>query len=76
MYEKQYRCTDCDGGILTGDGRCKYCHGSGTNLNLASDVPECAYCKGTGVCQGCDGTGLCPPQNDIDQKTIQTLFDN
>jgi hypothetical protein len=73
MYTKPQRCQDCDGGIIHGDGRCSHCHGSAVNLNLASDVPQCLFCKGTGVCTTCQGTGQYPPQPDEDQR-IHTLF--
>jgi hypothetical protein len=74
MCVKRARCPDCDGGFLAGDGRCSHCHGSGTNLKLASDVPQCAFCKGTGVCQTCDGSGLYSALDDSDSGEIQTLF--
>ena len=75
MYESRGRCPDCDSGILSGDGRCKHCHGSGTNCNLASDEPQCLFCKGTGICQTCDGKGTFSPFDDIEQGGIQRLFD-
>lgn len=75
MDQRRGRCPDCDSGILTGDGRCKHCHGSGTNLNLASDVPQCLFCKGTGVCQTCDGKGSFSPFDDTGENDIQKLFE-
>jgi hypothetical protein len=73
MYGRLQRCPDCDDGIFQGDGRCSRCHGSGTNLNLASDVPKCPACEGSGICATCGGTGILePPQAD---DTIQKLFD-
>jgi hypothetical protein len=65
---------DCDGGMLTADGRCSHCHGSGVNLNLASDVPQCLFCKGTGTCPTCEGTGLRPHPGE-DDGSIHTLFE-
>ena len=38
-----------------GNGRCSHCHGGGTNLNLASHVPKCPACAGSGVCAMCGG---------------------
>jgi hypothetical protein len=61
--------------LLAGDGRCSHCHGSGTNLNLASEAPKCAFCKGTGVCQTCDGSGFYADSDDGDRGKVQTLFD-
>lgn len=75
MQQKRSRCPECDSGILTGDGRCKHCHGSGVNLNMASDVPQCLFCKGTGTCQNCEGEGLFPPFDDTWQNDIQKLFE-
>jgi hypothetical protein len=75
VYEKQRRCLDCDGGMFTGDGRCSRCHGSGVNLNLASDVPKCLSCGGSGVCQTCAGSGMCSPDDDTPGTSIQKLFD-
>ena len=75
MHGDRGRCPDCDSGILAGDGRCKHCHGSGTNLNLASDVPQCLFCKGTGICQTCEGTGTFSAFDDIEPKDIQKLFE-
>ncbi len=75
MMEKQSICLDCDARILRGNGHCSHCHGSGVNLNLASDAPQCLFCKGTGMCASCDGTGLYPPYpDDPHGKMIQTLF--
>jgi DnaJ-class molecular chaperone len=74
MYQKPARCPDCDGGAFTGNGRCSHCHGSGVNLNLASEVPQCLFCKGSGVCATCDGAGMYPLDDPFDQNTIQTLF--
>lgn len=71
---KRVACMDCDTHHFRGDGKCKSCHGSGTNLNLASDEPKCPFCKGTGVCQSCNGTGILPDPFEPD-KFIQTLFD-
>jgi hypothetical protein len=69
---KQTRCPDCDDGVFEGNGRCSRCHGSGINLNLASDAPKCLYCDGSGVCATCDGSGLYPPQRE--DSIIHTLF--
>jgi hypothetical protein len=74
MYDKPRRCLDCDGGIFTGDGRCSHCHGSGVNLNLASDIPKCLSCDGSGVCKTCGGTGMAPDEQGPG-SSIQTLFD-
>lgn len=74
MEQRRGRCPDCDSGILTGDGRCKHCHGSGTNLNLASDIPQCFACKGTGICQTCDGNGSFSPFDDSGENDIQKLI--
>jgi hypothetical protein len=77
MQQKRGKCPDCDGGVLTGDGRCKHCHGSGTNLNLASDVPQCLFCTGTGVCQACGGEGWYSAYADgPEEKAIHTLFED
>ena len=75
MQQKRGKCPDCDSGIIKGDGRCKHCHGSGTNLNLASDVPQCLFCKGTGVCQNCGGEGIFSAFDDVRQNDIQKLFE-
>ena len=64
MYGKSERCPDCDGGMLRGNGRCSRCHGSGTNLNLASDLPKCPACDGSGTCATCGGAGILGPQDD------------
>jgi DnaJ-class molecular chaperone len=69
---KPTKCLACDGGTFAGDGRCSKCHGSGVNLNLASDVPGCLFCNGTGVCANCGGSGLYPP--DEMRSDIHTLF--
>ena len=61
--------------MFTGDGKCKYCHGSGTNLNLASDVPQCVYCKGTGTCPSCGGDGMAAGYGEFQPKGIQKLFE-
>jgi hypothetical protein len=74
MAAERGKCPDCDGGLFTGDGNCKYCHGSGTNLNLASDVPQCPFCKGTGTCQTCGGDGT-SEFGEIKPKGIQKLFE-
>ena len=76
MYGKRGRCPDCDSGLLTGDGRCSHCHGSGTNLNLASDVPQCLFCKGTGVCQTCRGDGTTQIGEEFGESGIQKLFED
>ena len=76
MYGKRGRCPDCDSGLLTGDGRCSHCHGSGTNLNLASDVPQCLFCRGTGVCQTCGGAGTTQMGEEYGESGIQKLFED
>ena len=76
MYGKRGRCPECDSGLLTGDGRCSHCHGSGTNLNLASDVPQCPFCKGTGVCQTCRGDGTPQIGEEFGESGIQKLFED
>jgi hypothetical protein len=43
-------------------------------LNLASGVPQCLFCKGTGVCQTCDGKGSFSPFDDTGENDIQKLF--
>ena len=74
MSGKRVRCSDCDGGFFHGNGKCSHCHGSGVNLNLASDLPRCVYCDGTGECATCKGTGLHPYPED-DPEKIQKLFE-
>jgi hypothetical protein len=69
---KPTKCLQCDAGAFIGDGRCSKCHGSGVNLNLASDVPKCPACNGTGVCANCGGSGLYPPEEM--RSGIHTLF--
>ena len=75
MCGNRGRCPDCDSGILSADGRCKYCHGSGINCNLASEVPQCLFCKGTGVCQTCDGKGAFSAFDEFEDKGTQKLFE-
>jgi hypothetical protein len=58
---------------LNGDGRCSRCHGSGVNCDLASDVPNCRACGGTGVCPTCGGAGVYPPPGE--EHIIQKLFE-
>ena len=62
-------------GIFVGNGKCSQCHGSGTNLNLASDAPQCLFCKGTGARQTCGGDGTFSQFDDGGQSEIQKLFD-
>src|SRR5262249_24108021 len=76
MCERRGRCPDCDSGMLNGDGRCSHCHGSGTNLNFASDVPQCLFCKGTGVCQSCGGDGMIQMGEESGDGGIQKLFED
>ncbi len=40
------RCVDYDGGYVQGDGNCKVCHGTGTNVHLNSDSPVCEKWQG------------------------------
>jgi len=47
----------CDSGLLTGDGKCSECHGSGRNPHFNVDIDQCQTCLGTGVCQTCKGEG-------------------
>lgn len=72
MSGRPTRCGDCDAGMFQGDGRCSRCHSSGTNLNLASDLPKCPACAGSGVCATCGGRGFIEPPQDED--SIQKLF--
>lgn len=73
MYQKSYRCPDCDEGSFRGNGRCSKCHGSGVNLRLTSEEPKCPACDGTGVCATCQGEGVYPSVPP-DASPIQTLF--
>jgi hypothetical protein len=58
MPGRRARCPDCDTGFLQGDGKCSTCHGSGVNVHLNSDEPNCEKCNGTGICQACGGSGV------------------
>src|ERR1044072_9337778 len=65
-------CPDCDGMSFNyspyeqGDGKCKYCHGTGKLVELEdvasatlmndSDI-SCKHCNGTSQCQTCGGEG-------------------
>jgi len=73
MYQRPVRCPDCDEGALHGNGRCSRCHGTGINVNLASDAPKCPACDGTGICSTCGGSGSYPPPEE--GPTIQKLFE-
>jgi hypothetical protein len=76
MCVERGRCPDCDSGVVTGDGRCSHCHGSGTNLNLASDIPQCLFCKGTCVCQTCGGDGMIQLGGQSGESGIPKLFED
>jgi hypothetical protein len=67
------RCPDCAEGVFTGNGRCGRCNGTGINVNLASDMPNCPACNGTGVCHTCGGAGVYPPPHE--ENVIQKLFE-
>jgi DnaJ-class molecular chaperone len=54
---RRWKCTDCAGGVLNGDGKCGKCNGTGINTQLDSAQPKCPYCNGTGVCATCGGEG-------------------
>jgi hypothetical protein len=45
---------------------------TGINVNVASAVPECPACAGSGVCATCGGAGVYPPPQD--EQSIQKLF--
>jgi hypothetical protein len=47
----------------------------GTNLNLASDVPQWSYRKGTGICPTCGGDGISSAYDEFQPQGIQKLFE-
>jgi hypothetical protein len=55
------RCVDCD---RASDGKCRVCHGTGQNVHLSSDSPDCEHCRGGGACPICKGLGY-PGDDDI-----------
>lgn len=58
-------CPDCDGpaidfGFGAGDGKCSYCHGTGSDCVphlWYGQIHDCYNCDGTGKCPTCDGKG-------------------
>jgi hypothetical protein len=45
-------CVECGG-----NGKCRECAGTGTNVHLNDAEPKCRNCSGTGTCAKCNGTG-------------------
>jgi hypothetical protein len=54
---------DCD---RINSGKCRVCHGTGQNVHLNSDSPDCENCHGTGACPTCDGRGFVGDDGIID----------
>jgi hypothetical protein len=73
MQQRPHRCPDCAEGAFVGNGRCSRSNGTGINVNVASAVPECPACAGSGVCATCGGAGVYPPPQD--EQSIQKLFE-
>jgi len=61
-------CPDCDyvsDGVLSSNGKCSDCHGSGYETDILEALAEslsgqsqrCKTCGGSGKCQTCNGKG-------------------
>lgn len=57
-------CEECKDAVefmtLKGTGKCVECFGSGVNVHINHDDPQCRNCKGTGLCPACNGKGQLP----------------